>query len=248
MPDDDNWLLNVELYSEEFRADLISSYIDEMKLPSTPAMRKCVKEYRKFFNAKDRRKKLATIIDKKAITTPTGLHLGVMSAICNLTDTHPNGIVRSVLSGGLNTNDNAIYADFINFGADKAFIAMIGQATGYHEEELDIGRLATNILLTATTRTMRSEFLAGLDVFISIPHQSYCYDFISDWLHNDENHILYEIARTVEDETRLAKRFEKLAVTDLADTECFPCVNECILIKLMTDINNHLTAKLMHII
>lgn len=238
--DDDNWLLNVELYSEEFRADLISSYIDEMKLPSTPAMRKCVKEYRKFFNAKDRRKKLAAIIEKKAITTPTGLHLGIMAAICNLTDTHPNGIVRSVLSNGLNTDNNTIYADFINFGADKAFIAMIGQATGYHEEELDIGRLATHILLTAATRTMSSEFLVGLDVFISIPHQSYCYDFVSDWLHNDEKHILYEIARTVEDETRLAKRFEKLSITELADTECFPCINESILIKLMTDINNHL--------
>ncbi len=238
--DDDNWLLNVELYSEEFRADLISSYMDEMKLPPTPAMRKCVKGYRKFFNAKDRRKKIATIVEKKAITTPTQMHLGVMAAICNLTDTHPNGIIRSVLSCGLSTDDNNIYAEFINFGADKAFAAMIGQATGYHEEELDIGRLATHILLTASTRTLRAEFLAGLDTFISMPHQAYCYDFISDWLHSDDNRVLYEIARTVEDEMRLTKRFEKVAVTDLADTECFPCVNESILIKLMSDINNHL--------
>ena len=238
--DDDNWLLNVELYSEEFRADLISSYMDEMKLPPTPAMRKCVKGYRKFFNAKDRRKKIATIVEKKAITTPTGMHLGVMAAICNLTDTHPNGIIRSVLSCGLDTDDNNIYAEFINFGTDKAFAAMIGQATGYHEEELDIGRLATHILLTASTRTLRAEFLAGLDTFISMPHQAYCYDFISDWLHSDGNRVLYEIARTVEDEMRLTKRFEKVSVTDLADTECFPCINESILIKLMSDINNHL--------
>ena len=27
---DDNWLLDVELYSEEFRADLISIWMDEM--------------------------------------------------------------------------------------------------------------------------------------------------------------------------------------------------------------------------
>lgn len=39
----DNWLLDVELYSEEFRADLISIWMDEMGLISNPAMRKQVK-------------------------------------------------------------------------------------------------------------------------------------------------------------------------------------------------------------
>lgn len=238
--DEENWLLNVQLYSEEYRADLISSYMDEMKLPSSPAMRKSVKGYRKFFNSKERRKKITSIIEKKAVTTPSAVHLGVMAAICNLVDTHPNGILRKVLQSGLSVQSNDIYAEFVNFGADKAFGLMIGQATGYHEETLDIGRLATHILLTANTRTLRTEYLAGLDGFISIPHQSYCYDFIADWLHSDENNSLYDIARTVEDELRLAKRFEKLSTHDIADTECFPCVNESILVKLMTDINNHL--------
>ena len=54
---DDNWLLDVELYSEEFRADLISIWMDEMGLPSNPAMRKQVKNYRAYFKAKDRRLK-----------------------------------------------------------------------------------------------------------------------------------------------------------------------------------------------
>lgn len=33
---EDNWLLDVELYSEEFRADLISIWIDEMGIASNP--------------------------------------------------------------------------------------------------------------------------------------------------------------------------------------------------------------------
>ena len=40
---DDNWLLDVELYSEEFRADLISIWMDEMGLISNPAMRNRLK-------------------------------------------------------------------------------------------------------------------------------------------------------------------------------------------------------------
>ena len=47
---DDNWLLDVEHYSEEFRADLISIWMDEMGLASNPAMRKQIKNYRAYFN------------------------------------------------------------------------------------------------------------------------------------------------------------------------------------------------------
>ena len=55
MKDDDNWLINVQLYSEEFRADLNSIWMDEMGLPMTPIIRNQVKNYGKFFRAKDRR-------------------------------------------------------------------------------------------------------------------------------------------------------------------------------------------------
>lgn len=54
MRDDDNWLINVQIYSEEFRADLNSIWMDEMGLPATPIIRNQVKSYSKFFRAKDR--------------------------------------------------------------------------------------------------------------------------------------------------------------------------------------------------
>lgn len=235
---DNNWLLNIELYSDEYRADLISSYIEEMGLPTTPAIRKCVKEYSKFFNSKERRKKFATMIQSKMITTPAQMHLAVMATISGITEVHPNGILRAFLNAGL--TENHIYADYKSYGVDKAFYAMISQATGYHSDEFNIGMLATHILLTATTRTMREELLAGLDSFISIPHQSYCYDFIAEWLHSNDNMSLHSIARTVEDEVRLVKRFDSLELSDLVDTECFPCINENILKHVMTDITNHI--------
>lgn len=59
--DDDNWLINIELYSEEFRADLCSIWMDEMGMPKSPALRKLIQKYRKFFNAKERRVKLAAL-------------------------------------------------------------------------------------------------------------------------------------------------------------------------------------------
>lgn len=55
---EDNWIQDIMIYSEEFRADLVSIQMDEMKLPDSLTIRKTVKKYRKFFNAKGRREEI----------------------------------------------------------------------------------------------------------------------------------------------------------------------------------------------
>lgn len=235
---EDNWLIDIELYSEEFRADLISIWMDEMGIPATPALRKQVKAYRKYFNAKNRRDKIAG--QSKAPTVPAQLHMAVMGALGNIKDVTPGAIIKEVLKAGLDSETNYLYREFVNYGANTAFWSMVQQGTGYTSEQPNLAQLATHMLLTATTRTMRLEYLAGLDQFISSPHQAYCFDFVSDWLHSEDNDQLNEIARTIEDELKLPKRFMKLEVDDLVDTECFPCLHEVILIKLMTEISDHI--------
>ena len=76
---DDNWLLNVQLYAEEFRADLNSIWMDEIGLPQTPALRKQVKSYRKFMSAKDRRVKIAALAAN--INSAGQLSLAVMAVL-----------------------------------------------------------------------------------------------------------------------------------------------------------------------
>lgn len=235
---EDNWLTDIELYSEEFRADLISIWMDEMGIPATPALRKQVKYYRKYFNAKNRRDKISSL--SKAPQVPAQLHMAVMGALVGIKDITPAAIIKAVLRAGLDINTNYLYQEFVTYGANQAFWSMVQQGTGYVDVEPDLKQLATHLLVTSATRTMRLEYLAGLDMFISSPHQAYCYDLISDWIHSDELAELYEIARTIEEELKLPKRFLKLEVEDLLDTEIFPCMHEVILVKLMTEISDHI--------
>ena len=231
-------LLDVKLYSEDFRADLISIWMDELHIPATATMRKQMKSYRKYFSAKERRMKIMKL--KKAPETPGQLHLSVMAGICGTKDAQTGSIIRSVIEGGLNIDENETYQKLVNFGADQVFWSMVAQMTGYSEDTPSIERLVTHLLLTAATRTMPQDSFAGLDSFINIPHQPYCYDFVTDWLHSEGNEGFYHIARYVEEEVRLFQRFMGLPVEQIADTECFPCINEVILLKLMKDIGNDL--------
>ena len=235
---EDDWLLDIELYSESYRTDAVSNWMQELDILDNPSMRKLVKHYRKFFGAQARRAKI--MAQDKIPATPAQLHMAVMAALCGMKKAQPNEILLNVLRGGLDKAQNPIYQSFVDYSAEEAFWAMVRQGCGYAEEEPDLGQLAIHLLLTASTRTLRPEFLAGLEKFLSIPHQAYCYELVSEWLHSGDLQQLYDVARYVEDEAHLPQRLEKLTVDDLAATECFPCINEVVLSKLMTEISDHI--------
>ena len=250
---EDNWLLDIELYSEEFRADLVSMWMAELSVPQTPALRKCFKDYWKFFNTQARRNKLAALGNPP--TRPAQLQLSIMAVLAGIRDAKPGSIIKAVLQSGLDQEENPICREFRTYGIEQAFWHMTARGTGYkvnsdevgregglgHQEDApSLQRLAMHLLLTASTRTLRQEFLTGLDGLISGAHQAHCYDLVSEWMHGADASDLHEIAEYVESECRLPQRFMKLQIADLADTEIFPCINEVILIKLMTQISDQI--------
>lgn len=237
--EEENWLLNVELYSEEFRADLISIWMSEMDIPHSPVYRKIIKSYKKFFGAQTRRKDFSKL--NNGISTSSQLHLAVLAAICGSKDIKPNSIIKSVILGGVNMESNEVYQNIVNYNGNNAFWELVKQASGYFEgEDSSLDNMVTHIMLTATTRTLRSEYLAGLDGFISTPHQAWCYDFVSEWIAGDNRDDLFDILRSIEDTLMLSNRFKKVPIEDLLGSEIFPCVDECILVQIMNQITNHI--------
>lgn len=235
---EDNWLLDIELYSEEFRADLISMWLSEMGLPQTPSIRSAIKPYRKFMNAKERRKKITA--QTNLPTTAGGLHLSIMAALAGIKDAKPAGIIKAVLKGGLDQSSNRLWQNLEGYHVADVFWRMVAQGTGYDEEDPTLGALSVHLMVTAASRTIRQELLIGLERYVSEPHQANCYALVSDWLRTEEDDALCEIAEYVESEVDLQARFMKLTVDDLADTEMFPCVNEIILVKLMRDVEKNI--------
>ena len=235
---DDNWLINVELYSEDFRADQISIWLDEMAMPSTPSNRKLVKDYRKFFNNKDRRQSVKSL--NLSYKNPSQIPLAVMAVLSGRKDINASGIIKAVVSNNFDAEENTIYQSFVSYGIDTAFWSMVKQATGFNKgEDVSLSNLVIHILLTASTNTLDTELLEGLDRFISTSNQPFCYDLVFGWLHSDDKAAIYELARFTERELKLSQRFKDIDAARLVSTEIFPCIDECILSTLMTEITEH---------
>ncbi|MDR3364493.1 MAG: BREX-1 system phosphatase PglZ type A [Clostridiales Family XIII bacterium] len=96
--DADDWLLDVKLYSEEFRADLISMRMAELHIEPSPEMRRAVRVYLKFLESKERRAKLASL--GREYRRPIDLHIDVMAVLCGRPGGGAVEIVAAVLAGG----------------------------------------------------------------------------------------------------------------------------------------------------
>ena len=234
----DNWLLDIELYSEEFRADLLSIRMQELNMPNTSTMRKTMKTYSKFFDNKERVAKLSAF--KSNYYNVGQLHIDILAVLAGTSANTAPGVIKAILLSGLDVENNEAITNIKKFGNEPDLWKLINRYTGYvYAEDASLISLAGHILLTALSVTMKASCLGGLDKLISEAHQQLCYDLINEWMHSEDDDELYEIACEVEDQLHLVKRFDGLDVEDLLNSECFPCINECILRKYMTEISEN---------
>lgn len=231
----DDWLLDIELYSEEFRADLLSIRMQELHMPPTAQMRNAMRAYGKFFENKERAAKLAAL--QSDYTTAGQLHIDVMAVLSGTSAHTAPGVIRAILMAGLDIENNSAIANIRKFGSEAAFWELVSRYTGYTGgEQPSLTELSAHILLTALSVTMDDACLQGLESLISAPHQPLCYALVNEWMHSEDDDALYDIARTVEETYHLIQRFDRLEVSELLNSECFPCINECILRRYMTEI------------
>lgn len=232
----DDWLLDIKLYSEEFRADLVSIQMEELFVEPTSAMRKTMKLYAKFFNNKDRKEKLRRI--GKSYQTPLGLHIDIMAVLCGLNGGSAHDVIIAVLSAGLEKENNAPLVNIEKFGNIEAFWQLVQKYTGYvNADDRPLSDLAAHILITALSQTMPASVLRGLERFVTDSCKAYCYQLVHEWQRGNGSEDLIDICRHVERELRLADRFDKTEISLLLKSDTFPAINKSILKRFYAEIS-----------
>lgn len=234
---EDDWFLDVKLYSEEFRADQLSMWMQEMNIEPNPAVRNKIKMYRGFLNAAGRRKLVSQFGSE--ITSPSKLHLAILASICKVRTMNPKDIIKAVMADGPDIV-NSLKMSMLTYNATETFWALVNRATGYFSDNVsNIDEMNQHIILSALTKTMDEKYLSGLEQRYNSFHNGFCYEMLYEWLHSDQKETLADVLRYVEKELRLTDRFSKNEISALVDTELLPCLDEVILNKLMQRIVNH---------
>lgn len=231
----DDWLLDIKLYSEEFRADLVSLQMEELLVDPTSAMRKTMKLYAKFLDNKERKAKLRKI--GRTYQTPLQLHVDIMAVLCALPGGSAHDVIIAVLSAGLEKESNDALINIEKFGNIRAFWSLVQKYTGYVDAEgRPLSDLAAHILITALSQTMPASVLRGLERFVSDSCKAYCYQLVHEWQRSGGKDELVEICHHVERELRLADRFDKTEIDVLLKSHTFPAIDETILKRFFAEI------------
>ena len=234
----DNWLLDIEKFSEEYRSDLISTRMNELNIEASPAMRKTVKLYAKFFDSKERIERLKRI--GREYHTPLQLHIDIMAVLAGLNGGSAQDVFIAVLSAGQDEENNAVLGNIKKFGNIDAFWQLVRKYTGYiHEDGNTLDLFAAHVLLTALAQTMNPSVLKGLERFISDSNKAYCYSIVHEWRNREDNDALWELCRSVEQELHLASRFEKQDIETLLTADIFPSIHEVNLSRFFSEIADH---------
>lgn len=231
----DDWLLDIKLYSEDFRADLVSLQMEELLVEPSSAMRKAMKLYARFLENKDRKAKLRRI--GRTYQTPLQLHIDIMAVLCGIAGGSAQDLIITVLSAGMEKESNDALSNIEKFGSIEVFWQLVQKYTGYqNSDDQPLSELAAHILITALSQTMPASALRGLERFVSDANKAYCYQLVHEWQHGDGSGALEEICHHVERELRLADRFDKTEVSILLKSDTFPAINESMLNRYYKEI------------
>lgn len=232
----DNWLRDIELFSEEYRADYISMLMSELNVTSSPAMRKTVKLYAKFLDSKERKGKMQKI--GRSYEAPIQFHIDVMAVLAGVPGGSAQDVFISVLSHGLDEESNTPVVNIKKFGNIDAFWQLVRKYTGYvYEEENPLGLFAAHVLLTALSQTMNISVFKGLERFLSESNKAYCYSMVHEWQNREDHSALLELCRSVEQELQLPTRFDRQEIETLLTGDIFPAIHESILKQFYDEIS-----------
>ncbi len=223
-----DWFLDIKLYSEEYRADLISRWMQEMRILNTPELRNLVKTHRTFFNSQKRRNLMASF--EGSIDTRSKFYMSFLAAICGCAR-KPEAIIRAVLEAGPDL-ENHLKTDLMAKGVAPLFWSLVEKTCRFSQSK-NIDDLANHIVLSALSRTVSSDVLAGLERQYSELGSGFCYELVFDWIHGKEKDAFLEVADGVTDRLHLKSRFGSFPIRDYVGCDLLPFVDELILEQLM---------------
>lgn len=237
--EEEDWFLDMKLYSEEYRADLVSRWMQETNILNTVDLRNEVKGLKGFFNSQSRRTKLKAF--NEIINNSSKLYLCVLAVVCGVKERTPEAIIKAVLKDGSNLT-NHLTIEFQKYSILPKFHVLLNKVCDFKDDK-NIDHLAEHIVLSALYRTMPVKILSGLEDKYTEIRSDFCYDLMFNWLHSDDKKSAKPVIKNVEDNLLLRNRFEQFDIDDLLETDIVPCIDEVILLKLMRGIlNNALTS------
>lgn len=147
----DNYLIDICLYSQEFEADITTIYMREFGIDN-PALANVIKKYKVFLNNKERRNKLKSYNIKK--WTENIIHIAILCAVCKLNVVDFEEALMCVLSDYI--NEGELLQEVKKYCDVETLDTFVENKFGITNAFEDVDNFMTNVLLLHTSLYLKS--------------------------------------------------------------------------------------------
>jgi len=235
---EDDWLLDIRLYSRTFYADAASIILNELGLEKA-SLRLFMGKRKKFFRSRNRLEKL-----KKWVMPgdqEKELDLKMMAVVARAEQPDHYQVLMSLFSaycseGAYSPGEYPkIWEDFKKLELERPFWQMIAENFGYVEENPSLHDLILRLFVTDFANDLNVQVPLGLEHFL-ITENRFALNvsvFLSQWRNNRRFSIYYSlVAEYVEKELDLNQHLSSIDPEALLDVMTFEAVEKRIIVAI----------------
>lgn len=220
----DNWLLDVFLYSEEFRADYWSLLFQELNIENSRPVREYARTVNAFFASRERRNRLKALRD--GYRNEKELQTGIFCVLCGLKVFGMGGAVRAVLTA---EDESSPLSAIEKYCGDDAFWNAMQEEYGYQGAHKPAS-LSCHILNSAAMLHAEGDSLRGLQG--SAVHAQNAYSLFSAWLREDAVQLM-DVCQRAETYGNIPAKLAALDRQTLMNLGVYPAADQILLSSLL---------------
>ncbi len=228
---DNNWLLDIAIYSQEFSADKASVILNDVWITDI-SIKPIIEEHIKFFSSKKRMDDFKKLnIDKKSIKD---IKLSMLSTVVWEKTTNFDDILKKVLIAWL--DDNKYLQEFEKYNLSNIFWEYIKLIYSYNKETENLRDLFITFIVS------NIKFTWDYELPLHLESQSRCSNHTNIFINNFMNHKSdYKIYRELSEELSADLWIFDKNIKDLNEiknVETISLIDKTILIEIAKSLDN----------
>ncbi|WP_282019818.1 BREX-1 system phosphatase PglZ type A [Planomicrobium okeanokoites] len=233
--DEDNFLIDMLLYSAEFKADKIAILAEQLRV-NDAILRPIVQKYTNFFNSNERREKLYKVLQPNA--SERDLEYGMLAVLTNAPIANIDAIARHLLIEGIDEKNDLYNRIDKYFSTDRMWILFseyFGMGSGAATQSL---HYLLELLLFA--HFQRHALFENTDLAgkYATTRSNACALFVDDWLRSKEQDILIleSYIKEVEQLFRIRDVLQQKPIELFDQVSTFPIIDVLLVEKLSAEL------------
>ena len=227
-----NYLLDMELYGTEFKADTTALFAEQLQV-SDALLRDMMSKYPEFFKSAERKDKLKKVLKLQA--SERDFEYAMLAVLTNAPIAEMDKISRNLLIAGLQEDENELHKSIVKRFSKEQLFVLLGQYFGVHIEQYTLKHLMEHILYAHFQRYAQFED-ATLQQKYETTRANACALFVDDWLQTKGSHVLEQYMRELEETLSIASLLQQRPIEQYADISTFPIIDVLLIEKLKTEL------------